>query len=108
MARPKKELKTENDVKAALKKMLDDLGTHHYPASAGAYCNAGVSDRIVCFRGRFVAVEAKRPGRRGEARGGLSIHQETFGENVVAAGGLFFKVDNYESIEEVRQALLSL
>jgi len=103
-----KVIKTENHVKELLKKMLDEIGALHYPASAGAYSSRGISDRIACYKGRFIAIEAKKPGRRGEENEGLSALQKRFGEEVLEAGGWFFKVDDEESIESAKQILLSL
>lgn len=103
-----RKIESENDVKRALKDMLDAIGAFHFPASAGAFSIGGVSDRLACYQGRFVAIEAKRPGRRGEENEGLSGLQVKFGRAVTAAGGLFFKVDDLESIEDVRKELEAL
>jgi hypothetical protein len=100
--------KDENWVKKKLKEMLDGLGAFHFPASAGAFSVGGISDRLVCYKGRFIAIEAKRPGRSGEVNEGLSGLQVKFGKDVEKAGGLFFVVDDVESIEDVRKVLLSL
>jgi hypothetical protein len=97
---------TENDVKAYLKERLNTLPKcFHFPASAGAFSIGGVSDRLACVRGRFVAIEAKRPGRRGEKNEGLSGLQVRLGKLVTAAGGSFFKVDDQESVDEVVKEL---
>jgi hypothetical protein len=104
-----KQMKTENDVKKALKQALSAIPyCFHFPASAGAFSIGGVSDRLGVVNGRFFAVEAKRPGRRGEENEGVSALQMNFGKNVMAAGGLFFKVDDLESINEVRRELEGL
>lgn len=97
----------ENTVKKALKHMLDSLEyCFHFPASAGGFSVGGISDRLGCRNGKFFAIEAKRPGRRGEANEGLSGLQVRFGERVLEAGGRFFRVDDEESIEFARQELL--
>lgn len=99
-------MKTENDVKKYLKQALDEMNAFHFPASAGGFSIGGVSDRIGCYKGRFFAIEAKRPGRRGEKNEGLSALQVKFGEAVVKAGGLFFKVDDKQSVDEVCKTLI--
>jgi len=101
-------MRTENDVKSALKEMLDQIDAFHFPASAGAFSIGGVSDRLACYKGHFVAIEAKKPGRRGEKNQGLSGLQVRFGNCVTKAGGLFFKVDDQESINAVRRELEEL
>jgi hypothetical protein len=101
-----KTLKTENDVKKALKAMLTEIGAFRFSCAAGGYGGVyGISDDIVCYKGRFVAIESKRPGRREEENEGLSAHQVIFGKNVQKAGGLFFKVDDYASIAAVKREL---
>lgn len=89
--------------------MLDSLDhCFHFPASAGAFSIGGISDRLACVSGRFVAIEAKKPGRRGERNEGMSGLQVNFGRLVTASGGLFFKVDDHDSIEAVRKELIKL
>jgi hypothetical protein len=92
----------ENHIKDALKIMLTEIGAHHFAASAGSFTTGGISDRIICYRGMFIACEVKRPGRRGEQNGGLSALQKQFGKDVMKAGGYFFKVDDYNSIDAMR------
>ncbi len=98
----------ENWVKRKLKKMLDELGAYHYPASAGSYSVGGIPDRIGCYKGRFFGIEAKRPGRRGEENRGLSALQYRTGQSIEKAGGLFFVVDGPEDIAAVKEALEAL
>ncbi len=109
MTRHLEELVSENDVKAALKKMLKEEGAFRFSCAAGGVGSTyGISDDVVCYKGYFIAIESKRPGRRGEENGGLSTHQVKFGRGVIAAGGLFFKADNHESIERIRERLRAL
>lgn len=60
------------------------------------------------FIGRFIAIEAKRPGRRGQKNEGLSGLQVRFGKAVEEAGGLFFKVDDGPSVDAVIEELRRL
>ena len=51
-------LKTENDVKKALKAMLKEIGAFRFSCAAGGYGGVyGISDDIVCYKGRFIAIE---------------------------------------------------
>ena len=104
-----KELKTEAHVKCELKKMLKEIGAFRFSVAAGGFGGVGgIADDIICFRGRFIAIESKRPGRRGEENEGLSALQCLFRDQVMDAGGMFFKVDSYEDIEQVRRKLEAL
>lgn len=49
----------EGKVKLRIKKVLADLNAYYcMPATAG-YGNSGVPDFLICFRGKFIAIEAK-------------------------------------------------
>jgi hypothetical protein len=115
---------TENHIKHTLRYMLDGMGIKKMSdlklrgtegvegvsvaMAAGAYSAGGVSDTLVCYKGKFIAIESKRPGRRGEPNEGLSDLQLLFGNAIKESGGLFFKVDDQESIDAVREALETL
>ncbi len=104
-----KELKTENDVKKAVKAMLKEIGAFRFSVAAGGFGGTGgIADDVICFRGRFIACESKRPGRRGEKNGGLSALQVRFKEQVLKAGGLFFRCDGWADIEWIKRILEDL
>lgn len=119
MKKPVRNPTTENHVKHALRYMLAGLGIMKFNeqptnglwfavAAGGLGGSGGISDSIVCYRGRMIAIEVKRPGRRGQENGGLTPLQVMFGVAVVTTGGLFFEVDDYESIDAVRRELEEL
>ena len=68
-------------------------------AQSGAFLHAekGVPDILVVLRGRLHGLEVKR-----EIGGKVSADQERFGNNLVAAGGVYAVVRN---IDEVATAL---
>lgn len=66
-----------------------------------AKTEAGDPDLFVCYRGRFLAVEVKRPGG---GKGTSKIQDWTLGQ-IRGAGGAAIVA---ESVEDVRQALLDL
>lgn len=52
----------EGKVKLRIKKILNDMNAYYcMPATAG-YGNSGVPDFLVCFRGKFIGIEAKTVG----------------------------------------------
>lgn len=123
MKKPVRNPVTENHIKHALRFMLWGLGIKKFNespteglwfavAAGGRGGSGGISDSIICYRGRMIAIEAKRPGRRNDNSdgkvAGMSPLQQQFGKAVVVGGGLFFKVDDYESIEALREELLRL
>lgn len=74
----------------------------------GRYQAPGIADLIICWRGRFVAIELKTPGRINgicapEAFSPQSLTerlQVSFLKSIVAAGGDAFFADDYEKIIE--------
>jgi hypothetical protein len=56
-------VRTETDIKKEIAAYLDSLGErcYHFPFHNVGYARKGIPDRIVCYRGRFLALEVKRP-----------------------------------------------
>lgn len=70
----------------------------------GARNTRGISDIIGTapkFRGRYVAIEVKRPGRQNEEREGLSAPQSKFLQDILSAGGIAFKTDSLDHAKKV-------
>lgn len=61
----------------------------------GIYAQAGVPDIIACIKGRFVAIEVKRPGKKPEPI------QEAFLESITKKGGLAFWADNLDKVKSI-------
>lgn len=61
------------------------------------FAAAGISDVLGCYRGRFVALELKRPN--GEGHYGATRTQEAFIARVRAAGGYAIVASTWEAIE---------
>ena len=108
-----KDPKSENDVKELAKQWLDRSTAWHYaPVQSGLGVH-GIHDRIACLPvtvtqemvgkriGLFVSIEAKKPGRRGEPRRGMSTHQQLNLEAIRAAGGLSICCDGVQDLNEL-------
>lgn len=101
----KKVITTENDVKKLVKKVFDDalawsfapiqtgMGAHGIPDRVGCVPVTITQDMIGQTFGLFVAVEAKRPGRRGEKNAGATGQQVEQLRGIIAAGGIAALVD---------------
>lgn len=97
--------KTENDVKALVKDWFASHGAWSYSPVQNGMGVHGIHDRIGCVPiivtprmvgkkiGLFVSIEAKKPGRRGEERRGMSKHQELNMNEISAAGGFSIVCD---------------
>ena len=113
-------IETENDVKALVKKVLDNVGAWSYaPIQTGMGVH-GIPDRIACVPvtvtqdmvgkrvGLFVAIEAKRPGRRGEKNAGATGQQLDILREILTTGGVAMLVDGQEDTDFLAGVLQSL
>jgi len=89
----------EGKVKTAIKNMIkkDFPDAVVVTPMAGRFSQAGVSDFIVCYKGRFIALEIKAIG------GKLSQLQSAFLDKVIVAGGLAAVCFNVEEARKVLQ-----
>ena len=107
----KKVITTENDVKKLVKKVFDDAGAWSYaPIQTGMGAH-GIPDRVGCVPmtitpemvgqpfGLFVAVEAKRPGRRGEKNAGATGAQMQNLRDIIDAGGIAMLADGSDDCD---------
>ena len=49
----------EGKVKKLIKKILDDRNAYYVTPVTGGFGNSGAPDFLVCYRGRFIGIEAK-------------------------------------------------
>src|SRR3954465_1350857 len=61
---------------------IRERGGYHVATRKGGAGRVGVADLLVCYRGLFIALEAKQPGKRADNR------QEFELESVRLAGGI--------------------
>jgi hypothetical protein len=103
-------IETEDDVKALVKKVLDNHNAWSFaPVQRGLGAH-GIPDRIACVPvtitdamvgqtiGMFVGIEAKRPGRRGESNAGATGQQINQLREIIDAGGVAMLVDGQEDV----------
>ncbi len=112
--------KTENDVKALAFDWFKDLrGWSYSPVQNGLGVH-GIADRLGVIPvtvtpnmvgkriGLFVAIEAKRPGRRNEPMRGMSKHQYIVMTDILTAGGLSIVCDGQEDLDGLSRRLIKL
>ncbi len=92
----------EGKVKAKIVKILKahrDAGEAIYWFSpiGSVYGKSGVPDIIVCYRGGFIGVEVKAPGKLSSVTP-LQTHSH---ELIRRAGGVVLLTDNAEQVEEL-------
>lgn len=116
----KREPVSENDVKDLVRKWFEVMGAWHYAPIQNGLGVHGIHDRVGCIPvtvtpamvgktvGLFVSVEAKKPGRRGEPRRGMSVHQEDHLVDIRKAGGLSTCCDGKEDLDALSYVILNL
>ena len=93
----------EGIIKKKINKLLDNYGEdmYRYMPVPGGYGTPTV-DYLICFKGCFIAIEAKRPKGKPTAR------QDGTLEAIRAAGGMTFVVNDDQSLETLRMVLDSI
>jgi len=116
----KKLIETENDVKKIVKKVFDDALAWSYAPIQNGMGVHGIPDRVGCVPvrvtkemvgsvvGLFVAVEAKRPGRRGEKNAGATGQQIDQLRGIIDAGGIAMLIDGEDDVAVFRESLTLL
>src|SRR5574341_898065 len=102
---------SENDVKALVKKWYDARLAWSYAPIQTGMGEHGIPDRVGCLPivvtqemvgkkiGLFVAVEAKKPGRRGERNAGANAVQCTRLRDIVKVNGIAALVDGTHDLD---------
>ena len=90
----------EGRVKEAVKKYLKSIGAYYYMPQSNGMGRVGAPDFIVCYRGRFYAIETKAPGKRGNT----SPNQDREIAAINAAEGVALVIDDVSQLEGVFDA----
>lgn len=83
---------------------IDDLlksyeGLWFLNTYGNAVQRAGIPDRIICYKGKFIAIELKRP----DGKGRESKRQEIEGFKILNANGIYAVVDSIEQLKSILQ-----
>ncbi|NCQ33518.1 VRR-NUC domain-containing protein [bacterium] len=89
----------EGRVKKAIKEHLRQHGVWFTMPIGTGLGSSGVPDFLCCHNGRFVAIEAKAKGKRGNT----SALQKTQISKIIEAGGVAVVVDDVSQLEGVFQ-----
>lgn len=87
----------EGRVKEAVKKYLNGIGAWWYMPVSNGMGRVGCPDFLICYKGRFLAVETKAPGKRGNT----TPNQDRELEGIKRADGLALVVDDVEQLKEM-------
>lgn len=91
----------EGRVKAQVKKFLKSLGVWYYMPVQNGMGVTGIPDFICCFRGLFLAIECKAPGKLAN----VSANQQERIKEIREAGGAAVVVDDVVQVKKMFAAL---
>lgn len=80
----------EGKVKDACKKFLKERGAWFFMPVSNGMGQVGIPDIICCYRGLFIAIETKAPGKRNQT----TANQDRVIEAIQKADGFAWVVDN--------------
>lgn len=91
----------EGKVKDAIKKFLKERGAWYFMPVSNGMGQVGIPDIICCYKGLFVAIEAKAPGKKANT----TANQERVLNAIHAADGFAWVVDNPDDMPVLFNAL---
>jgi hypothetical protein len=87
----------EGRVKDAIKKVLKEYNVWYFMPSANGFGKVGVPDFICCWKGRFLAIEAKAPGKINNT----TPNQKMRIQEINDAMGIALAVDNAQTVKDI-------
>ena len=87
----------EGRVKAAVKRYLTGIGAWYAMPMGTGYGSSGVPDFLVCWKGKFFALETKAPGKRNNT----TVLQKVQLSAIQAANGTALVIDDVKQLEGV-------
>lgn len=89
----------ESVLKKELKRLLNERGAFWSMVTGGGYSKPGDPDMVVCYRGRYIGVEAKT------WEGRLSDIQKVRRDEIIAAGGVHVTARCVEDVSDALDAI---
>lgn len=75
-------MQPETEIKRKIKRCIEESGGYWCAIKGGIHAKPGDPDLVACYKGRFIAIEAK------SSSGTLSEVQRTRARQIIEAGGL--------------------
>jgi hypothetical protein len=86
----------EGKVKDACKRYLKSIGAWFFMPVSNGMGQVGIPDIICCYKGMFLAIETKAPGKRANT----TQNQKRVIESIQAADGWAIVVDDVDQLKE--------
>lgn len=98
-------MKTEADLKREIVAYLKSVGAWFDNPVRNGYGRRGVPDIVVCYRGRFLGVECKRPPEEGKKPPEADVWQQRELAAIVEAGGRAIVAWSVDHVREEIEAI---
>lgn len=92
----------EGRVKAQVRKLLAEFGVWYYQPVQNGMGQVGIPDFICCYRGVFIAIETKAPGKIKD----LTANQRRVLDQIQANDGYALVVDDPEFLRDTLNAIV--
>lgn len=92
----------EGRVKAQVRKLLAEFGVWYYQPVQNGMGQVGIPDFICCYRGVFLAIETKAPGKIKD----LTANQRRVLDQIQANDGYALVIDDAEFLRETLNAIV--
>lgn len=87
----------ESHVKDQVKKYLDSIGAYWFMVMSNGMGRVGCPDFLVCHNGRFIGVETKAPGKRGNT----TPNQDRELQAIRDANGVAIVIDDVAQLHDL-------
>lgn len=91
----------EGKVKDAVKKLLKERGAWYFMPVSNGMGQVGIPDIICCYKGLFLAIETKAPGKIAN----VTPNQQRVIDAIKTADGKALVVDNVEPVKQLLDEL---
>lgn len=91
----------EKKVETDIKDYLFSKGAYYFKVHGSALMEPGIPDIIACYKGYFIGIEVKAPGKDS----GQSAVQKVHEKNILKAGGIYILADCLEDVVNVVEEL---
>ena len=91
----------EGKVKEDIKIFLEDIGAWFYMPIPMGYGRKGIPDFIVCYKGQFIGIEAKAPGKEDD----VTPWQEKELNAILDAGGYSYLISDVTVLKKLMYAI---
>lgn len=87
----------EKKVENSIKDFLFSKGAYFFKVHGSKFMPVGLPDIVCCYKGRFIGIEVKAPGKLYNQSDYQVIHMN----NIRKAGGIYLLTDNLLDVESL-------